>query len=161
MSASRLGSPMSHSTDPLIRPRPPVSRHTAAAGGIVFDADRRLLVIRRGHEPSAGLWSVPGGRCLVGESPATACVREVAEETGLAVRVIRHAGRVERPGSGDAAIYDIDDFVCELVDATAADTLEPESDAREAQWVTRSQLRTLDLVPLLWEALAGWDCLPN
>ena len=66
------------------------------AGGIVFDAGARLLLVRRGQAPSAGSWSVPGGRCLPGESPAAACVREVAEETGLRVEVVRYAGRVER-----------------------------------------------------------------
>src|SRR5690349_16445083 len=55
------------------------------AGGIVHDAAGRVLLIRRGQEPSAGKWSIPGGRCLPGESAATACIREVAEETGVLV----------------------------------------------------------------------------
>ena len=76
------------------------------AGGIVCDATGRLLLIRRGKAPSAGLWSVPGGRCLPGESTADACVREVAEETGLIVEVLRLAGTVERPAP-DGNVYEI------------------------------------------------------
>jgi 8-oxo-dGTP diphosphatase len=91
------------------------ARHVPCAGGIVFDSRRRLLVILRGRPPSAGCWSVPGGRCRDGESAPDACVREVAEETGLRVRVERFAGRVARPGPA-ATVYDIDDFVCALAD---------------------------------------------
>src|SRR5579859_374033 len=58
-------------------------RREPCAGGIVHDGDGRLLVVRRGRPPSAGRWSVPGGRCRPGEPAADACVREVAEETGL------------------------------------------------------------------------------
>ena len=54
-------------------------------GAVVVDAAGRLLLIRRGHAPSAGLWSVPGGRVEAGESLTEAVVREVREETGLTI----------------------------------------------------------------------------
>jgi len=79
------------------------------AGGIVLDDQRRLLVIQRAHAPSAGLWSIPGGRCLAGEDTASACVREVAEETGLQVAVTRLAGQVEL--DAPAGTYLVDDYV--------------------------------------------------
>jgi 8-oxo-dGTP diphosphatase len=90
------------------------SQRQLCAGGIVFDEAGRLLVVQRAHEPAKGRWSVPGGRCLPDEPAALACVREVAEETGLQVRVVRFAGRVERAGPG-AVRYDIDDFVCTVI----------------------------------------------
>ena len=86
------------------------------AGGIVFDQDKRLLLIERGREPSIGYWSVPGGRCLREESTAEACVREVAEETGLTVAVIGLAGSVERDGPGNV-VFQIDDFTQLIPDA--------------------------------------------
>src|SRR4051794_20205753 len=81
------------------------------AGGIVFDDRGRLLLVQRGRPPAIGSWTVPGGRCLPGEEPAAACVREVAEETGLAVQVLSFAGRVERDAP-DGGVYVIDDFTC-------------------------------------------------
>lgn len=126
------------------------------AGGIVRDADGRLLLIRRGRAPSAGLWSVPGGRCLPGESAADACVREVAEETGLVVEVLRLAGTVERPGPDDI-IFVIDDFICRLVGGS----LSAGDDAIDARWVSLAELAELPLVAGLVEALAEWGALPS
>jgi ADP-ribose pyrophosphatase YjhB (NUDIX family) len=126
------------------------------AGGIVHDAAGRLLLVRRGTAPSAGSWSVPGGRCLPGESPADACVRELAEETGLAVEVVRLAGTVERPAP-DGSIYVIDDFVCRAVGGSLA----AGDDAIDARWVSRAELADLQLVPGLIEALADWGVLPR
>jgi 8-oxo-dGTP diphosphatase len=133
-----------------------VPDRVACAGGIVHDAVGRLLVIRRGQAPSAGSWSVPGGRCLPGEPPAAACVREVAEETGLRVRVVRPAGRVERAASG-GGIYVIDDFVCSV----DGGELQAGDDATDARWVTRAELVELDLVPELYLTLDSWGMLPD
>jgi 8-oxo-dGTP diphosphatase len=133
-----------------------VARRQPCAGGIVFDEDRRLLLIRRGRPPAQGSWSVPGGRCRPGEPPAQACVRELAEETGLDVEVLSWAGRVERaaPGGG---VYVIDDFVC----AVHGGTLRAGDDADDARWVSRAELAGLELSPGLLEALTGWGCLPD
>jgi ADP-ribose pyrophosphatase YjhB (NUDIX family) len=133
-----------------------VPERQPCAGGIVHDAAGRVLLIRRGKAPSEGMWSVPGGRCLPGESTADACVREVAEETGLVVEVVRLAGTVERPAP-DSAVYVIDDFVCRLVGGS----LLAGDDATDARWVSRAELDGLTLVPGLLEALDWWDALPS
>jgi 8-oxo-dGTP diphosphatase len=142
-------------------PRPAASRQ-ACAGGIVFDPAQRLLVIRRGQPPSAGLWSVPGGRCRPGETAASACVREVAEETGQHVRVVGVAGRVERDGP-NGVVYDIDDFVCVLADPHDASASRPQAgdDAADARWVTHAELVELELAPQLYDCLATWGLLPS
>ena len=46
-----------------------------------------VILVRRGHQPLAGEWSLPGGTLEVGETLETAIAREVAEETGLTVQV--------------------------------------------------------------------------
>lgn len=126
------------------------------AGGIVLDEQRRLLVIQRGQAPSAGRWSIPGGRCRAGEPAAEACVREVREEAGLDVRVIRAAGEVALDAPG-GVVYAITDFECAVVGGT----LRAGDDAIDARWVTRAELTALDTVPGLVEALSEWSLLPD
>ena len=41
------------------------------AGAIVRDGAGRLLLIKRGHDPEAGKWSLPAGRIEPGETNAT------------------------------------------------------------------------------------------
>jgi 8-oxo-dGTP diphosphatase len=64
-------------------------RTPAAGAAAVVVRGREILMVRRGIEPYRGCWGFPGGFQEYGESPEQAAVREVREETGLAVRVIR------------------------------------------------------------------------
>jgi len=127
----------------------------AAAGGIVFDEHRRLLLVLRSRPPAARTWSVPGGKCEPGESPAAACVREVGEETGLAVEVIRWVGRVHRPATGGDRFV-IDDFLCGVVGGA----MRAGDDAAEAGWFDLAAMTGLPLAAGLLDALADWDLLP-
>jgi ATP adenylyltransferase len=54
------------------------------AGGVVFDA-AGSIALRRAKK---GDWVLPKGHIEAGESAATAAVREVAEEMGLATRIV-------------------------------------------------------------------------
>jgi ADP-ribose pyrophosphatase YjhB (NUDIX family) len=117
----------------------------AAAGGIVFDERGRLLLVLRSRPPSA----------LTGESPAHACVREVGEETGLAVEVVRWAGRVNRPAPGGGQFV-IDDYLCRVVGGT----LRAGGDAADAGWFDLAGMSGIPLAPGLAGALAGWRLLP-
>jgi 8-oxo-dGTP diphosphatase len=125
-------------------------------GALVHDDDGRLLVVRRAHPPGQGRWSVPGGRVEAREDDHTALRREVLEETGLHVEVGLLVGTVVRPGE-DAVSYDIRDYACYL---TVATTPVPGDDATEVRWVSRAQLKELDLVDGLWDALHSWGMLP-
>jgi 8-oxo-dGTP diphosphatase len=130
----------------------------ACVGAVVLDARGRLLLIRRGHEPSRGLWSVPGGRVEPGESDAAATAREVLEETSLAVTVGSLAGTVERdaPGGG---VYVIRDFVCVPTGTADVDAVRAGDDADDARWFTPDEVRALDTSPGLVEALEAWGVL--
>ena len=117
--------------------------------GAVALSDDRLLMIRRGRGPAQGEWSIPGGRVEWGETLAEAVVREVAEETGLAVACAELVGWVERIGDEyhhvilDYGVVPLDD-----ADPVAGD------DAAEAAWVPLHEVSDLTLVDGLAEFLA-------
>jgi len=50
-----------------------------------LERDGRYLLLHRRRPPNAGMWNAIGGKIEPGEDPFTACVREVREETGLAL----------------------------------------------------------------------------
>jgi ADP-ribose pyrophosphatase YjhB (NUDIX family) len=127
-------------------------------GAIVVDERGRLLLVRRGHDPGAGLWSIPGGRIEPGETDAEALVRELREETGLTVRPGRLAGRVTRPG-GPGTVFDIRDYFATVTDGTATRPLEAGDDAAEARWVRPAEIHELSLTDGLADALTDWGVL--
>lgn len=145
----------------LPRPPHPVKPRTVASmdwvrcvGAIVRDDSGRLLVVLRGQEPSAGTWSIPGGRVERGESDDDAVAREVREETGLVVRAGALVGTVERPGL-DGEVYDIHDYAAERVSGN----LLAASDAADARWVTAAELLALPCAPGLVATLRQWGQL--
>ncbi|NDU76086.1 NUDIX domain-containing protein [Actinomadura sp. DSM 109109] len=123
-------------------------------GGIVRDAEGRLLLVRRGHPPGEGLWSVPGGRVEPGEDDPAAVARELREETGLDVRPGALAGTVERPGPG-GVVYEIHDYTATVTGGT----LRAGDDASDVRWVPPDELDGLPLAPGLLDALTGWGVL--
>jgi ADP-ribose pyrophosphatase YjhB (NUDIX family) len=126
-------------------------------GAIVHDAAGRLLLIRRGHPPHEGMWSVPGGRVEAGESPESAVEREVREETGLRVRPGAAVGRIRIP-AGDV-VYDVVDFACVLVDPDEQPVAG--DDAAEVVFADAAAFDQLACTPLLVETLRSWDVLPR
>jgi ADP-ribose pyrophosphatase YjhB (NUDIX family) len=124
-----------------------MTRPEVCVGAVAVDSDR-LLMIRRGHGPAAGEWSVPGGRVEAGETLAEAVVREVAEEAGLEAVCDDMIGWVERIGDGfHFVILDFGVTILEPEPVTAGD------DAAEAAWVPLDQVVELRLVEGLAEFL--------
>lgn len=123
-------------------------------GAIITDGDGRLLLVKRGHEPEKGRWSLPGGRIEAEESDGQALVREVREETGLLVTPGHLVGAVERPGPG-GSVLDISDYAA----AVSGGDLVAGDDADDARWVSPHDLDLLPLTRGLAEILASWGVL--
>jgi 8-oxo-dGTP diphosphatase len=113
--------------------------------GAVIVADRRALLIRRGHAPLLGEWSLPGGVLECGETLRDAAIREAREETGLVVEVNEMLGVYERViRSEDGRVryhYVLIDFLCRPVGGE----LKAGSDAAEVGWFHREELPGLKL----------------
>lgn len=127
---------------PVIKSQPPTP--AIGVGGILFNQYGQVLLIKRGQPPAEGQWSIPGGRLEAGETLATACEREFAEETGLAVSASHVVAVVERKLEGFH--YVIVDF---LVILDGADFTAPvaQSDVLEAGWFHLAEFDKLPIVP--------------
>jgi 8-oxo-dGTP diphosphatase len=127
-----------------------VSAAILAASAVIVEGSRVLLV-KRGHHPAKGLWSLPGGSVDPGESLQDAAAREVVEETGLVVATGPEVWRV-RVELAEGIHYD----VRALVATVTGGVLSPGDDAADAAWWEISELATLDLTPHLLEFLIDY-----
>src|SRR5204863_6056202 len=119
-------------------------RPFVGVGAIIVD-DGRVLLVKRGHAPLAGEWSVPGGVLELGETVREGVVREVLEETGLTVETL------ELLGVFDRVVRDLDertlyhyvliDFLCQRVSGELCAA----GDADEARWFSAEELAKLPL----------------
>ena len=113
-------------------------------GAIIIEHDRVALV-RRGHPPLEGKWSIPGGVLEVGETLRKAVVREALEETGLSIEPGELLGVFERvlPDAEGKFQYHyvLIDFLCRRVSGE----LIAGDDAHEVGWFGRNELAKLEL----------------
>lgn len=122
------------------------------AGAVVRDEHGRLLLVRRGHEPAIGRWSLPGGRIEPGETPARAAAREVREETGLEVEIGELLQTVDLWGG-----YRVHDFAATV----RGGQLRAGDDASDVRWCTPDEVTLLDLSTGLLEELRRMGAMPS
>ena len=95
----------------------------------VVDDQGRFLAIRRADNRQ---WEPPGGVLELDESIEAGLVREVAEETGLAVEPIALTGVYNNMRRGIVPLV----FRCEIIDGVARTT----SETRAIGWLTPREL---------------------
>lgn len=125
-------------------PREYPAAPVVAAAVVLLDGES-VLLIRRGHPPALGQWSVPGGGVEPGETLAEAARRELHEETGLECEIgpiVEVVERITRDESGRARYHYV---IIDLLGTKPAGELNPGSDAAEARFVPFGELAGMDL----------------
>lgn len=114
-----------------------------SAVSIAIVRQGRVLLVRRGREPSRGVYAFPGGRVEPDETLEAAARRELMEETSLS------AGRLEpyrvvliEAAASGAPAFELTVFVGD----TAEGVLHPGDDADAAGWFTAAELADLPVI---------------
>ena len=102
---------------------------------IIQNPQGQYLCCKRGDWKSApSKWEFPGGKPEANESLEDALAREIREELGVEIRVLR---QFDRSTTGE---IDLVCFVCELVDEVPTSS----TDHSELRWVPEEELSKLD-----------------
>ena len=122
--------------------------------GAVIIESGKVLLVRRGQPPLDGRWTLPGGLVELGETIEQAVVREIKEETGWSVRVVKELTLfdfIEKDDAGHIRYhYVLADFLCEYVEGELA----AGSDVKEVRLVSLDELAAYDLPPKALEVIA-------
>ena len=117
--------------------------------------DERILVVRRARAPALGVYTLPGGVVELGETLAEAVIREVREETGLAIAPVALAGFRE------TVVRDAEDRVerhfvilCFAAHWSGGEPVLNE-ELSEARWIRPAELASLETTPGLAEIVAA------
>lgn len=122
---------------------------------LIVDSDHdRVLLGRRNKEPNRGRWVLPGGKIEFGESHEGAAVREAREELGVAVELLRLAGK----GVYHLIADNEHRMIVYTVARAVSGELHPSSDISEARYFGRDELKKLDITPVVRQVLRdeGW-----
>jgi mutator protein MutT len=113
--------------------------------GAIIIEQGRVVLVKRGHPPLEGKWSIPGGLLEVGETLRTAVVREAREETGLTIEPGELLGVFERVLPDEHGRfryhYVLIDFLCRRISGE----LLAGDDADEVGWFRQDELSELQL----------------
>ncbi|MFH0884956.1 MAG: NUDIX hydrolase [Candidatus Micrarchaeota archaeon] len=114
----------------------------------------KILLIRRGAEPFKGQWAVPGGRIEDGETAEECARREMKEETGLDVEILKLTGIYSDPKRDPRGIIAAAYLVRRVGGAVKGG-----DDAAEAKWFELGRLPVLcaDHQSIVADALAQLD----
>ena len=138
-------------------------RPLLGVGALIFDGTGetpRVLLVERGKPPLVGYWSLPGGIVETGERLEDALVREVAEETGLAVTANSNATVFERimpdPSGCCEYHYVLIDFYCSV----QGGDLRPGDDSKSTAWFPLTELSGLPMTEGTREVIAACATRP-
>jgi 8-oxo-dGTP diphosphatase len=120
---------------------------------VIFDADGRVLLIRRGHEPFAGSHALPGGFVELGETVEAACRREVLEEVNVKVSELTLVGVYSDP-KRDPRGHTVSIAYATILPGTVSVTAG--SDAAGVEWIKDWQglILAFDHAQILADAVA-------
>jgi ADP-ribose pyrophosphatase YjhB (NUDIX family) len=103
--------------------------------GAVIIKEGKIVLIKRGNEPSKGKWSIPGGHVELGENLKEAVIRETKEETCLDVDNPILLDVVENVDWDELGKIKYHYVIVDYLVHVKGGNIEAASDAAELRWV--------------------------
>jgi len=113
--------------------------------GALILKDGKLLLVKRGAEPGFGKWSIPGGLVELGETVQEAMVREVKEEVGFDVEVVKLTDAVDTITLDQLGRVQYHFVVVNFLARIVGGELKTATDILEARWVPVEEVEKCDL----------------
>jgi len=114
--------------------------HTADA---VIQDDSNIILIKRKYAPFKGKYALPGGFIKYNEDPKQAVLREVREETNLAVEIVKKIGVYDQKGRDPRGKIISTAYKCRLVRDIS--NILGGDDATLAEVIPIEKIKTMDL----------------
>ena len=112
-------------------------------GAVILDDEERVLLVKHVPEKGgfwAGKYICPGGRLEFGEALEAGARREVFEETGLEIDILRWLPPMERIIRTSEGQIEDHILYLDVVARVRSGTFVPQSDVGEGQWVKIEKL---------------------
>ncbi len=128
------------------------TRKTLPAVSVAVVRGERVLLVRRGHAPSRGLYAFPGGKVEAGETLEQAARRELKEETGIEAAGFRPLREIfiEGGSEGHPVDYRLTVFGAHHMEGEAV----ANDDAETAAFYTLSEMQTMPLTEAVFAVAA-------
>ncbi|MFH0737727.1 MAG: NUDIX hydrolase [Candidatus Micrarchaeota archaeon] len=105
---------------------------------MILIEDGKILLIKRAFDPFKGMWAIPGGKIEDDETAEGCAIREMKEETGLDIVLIRMTGLYSDPKRDPRGIIAATYLVKRIGGIVRAG-----DDAGEAEWFSLDSLPKL------------------
>ncbi len=115
-----------------------MSRVIKVAVALIFNESGQVLLTQRSDPRNLlthNKWQFPGGGVEKNETPESACIREIEEETGLVIELLTNTPlKITHKGTGDKNTYDLFGYPARWVSGTI--NTENDDETADAKWMT-------------------------
>lgn len=130
-----------------------VKRFYVALKGAVFN-NNEFLIVKRSNKTRGehGFWELPGGRMEFGETPEETLIREIHEEVGLAIEIVKPLNTWTFFRDENTQLVGIT-YLCNL---TCGDVVLSDEHIDYA-WIDFEEVNNYNIIPSIVEQIKRWN----
>jgi len=120
-----------------------ISEQGYTVDAVIQDNNQNIVLVKRKYAPYKGKYGLPGGFIKYNEDPEQAVIREVREETNLAVKIVEKIGVYDQKGRDPRGRIISTAFKCRLIKDLSK--MKGGDDAIATEAISIDKLKTMDL----------------